>query len=399
MLTETQLQRYADVLIWGLEQSRRNPLKKNGAILIRYDLPAVRLVEILFEKLLRMGLNPIQRASLTPLMETRFFETAVPKQLTFQPPGEEELYRHLAGAIHVLAPTSLTHLAHVAPKRIGQTVLARKPLRDILDAREAQGAFSWTLCLYPTAALAAHANLSPTDYTRQIVRACYLNRRNPVALWHDVYTKAGRIKTWLNRLRVKQFHIESANIDLIVTPGEKRQWIGLSGHNIPSFELFLSPDWRGTKGVYYADQPSYRNGNFVTGVRLEFTRGSAVGISAETGEAFVRQQLAMDRGASRIGEFSLTDKRFSKIDRYMADTLFDENFGGPNGNCHIAVGAAYADTYSGPPAELTRKKKQALGFNDSALHWDLVNTEKKKVTALLAGGGKKVIYENGVFTH
>jgi len=105
----------------------------------------------------------------------------------------------------------------------------------------------------------------------------------------------------------------------------------------------------------------------------------------------------MDRGASQIGEFSLTDRRFSKIDRFMADTLFDENFGGRHGNCHIALGSSYADAFAGDPATLTKSAKASLGFNDSALHWDLVNTEKKRVTAALRGGGKTVIYENGMF--
>ena len=76
-----------------------------------------------------------------------------------------------------------------------------------------------------------------------------------------------------------------------------RKWIGISGHNIPSFELFLSPDWRGTQGVYFADQPSYRSGNYVEGVKLTFKNGRAVKIEAETGENFVIKQLAMDKGA------------------------------------------------------------------------------------------------------
>jgi aminopeptidase len=98
-----------------------------------------------------------------------------------------------------------------------------------------------------------------------------------------------------------------------------------------------------------------------------------------------------------VGEFSLTDKRFSRINRFMANTLFDENFGGEYGNCHMALGASYADTYKGNPKELTREEKKRLGFNDSALHWDLVNTEKKRVVAHLASGKKKTIYENGEF--
>jgi len=107
----------------------------------------------------------------------------------------------------------------------------------------------------------------------------------------------------------------------------------------------------------------------------------------------------MDQGASRVGEFSLTDRRFSRIDRFMADTLFDENFGGKHGNCHVALGASYTDTYNGDPAEMTPALKKKLGFNDSALHWDLVNTEDKIVTAHLTSGRKIVIYEGGVFRY
>ncbi len=130
-----------------------------------------------------------------------------------------------------------------------------------------------------------------------------------------------------------------------------------------------------------------------------FKKGKAVKIEAESGQEFVQKQLAMDRGARCLGEFSLTDKRFSRINRFMANTLYDENYGGRFGNCHVALGSSYADTYDGNPARLTKTRKAQLGFNDSALHWDLVNTEKKKVVAHLAGGKRITIYENGVFNY
>jgi aminopeptidase len=81
----------------------------------------------------------------------------------------------------------------------------------------------------------------------------------------------------------------------------------------------------------------------------------------------------------------------------MANTLYDENYGGRYGNCHLAVGSSYTDSFTGEPGRLSRARKENLGFNDSALHWDLVNTEKKRVTAYLKGGGKTVVYENGLF--
>jgi aminopeptidase len=392
-----RLEKYTDVLIWGLTTARTQTFKKGDIILLRYELPAISLAETVYARLIKMGFNVIPRAGITPAMEKGFYSLSNEEQLTFKVPGNEELYRNLNGSIYIIAPSSLTHLAGIDPKRIGMTAVAQKYLRDILDKREEMGLFGWTLCMYPTEELAKHAGLSLEDYTKQIIKAAFLNNRDPVGKWIDVYTEVSSIKKGLNSIEAIEYHIESANIDLVITPGEMRKWIGISGHNIPSFEIFLSPDWRGTRGVYYADQPSYRNGNIVKGLKLEFKDGRVVKIKADEGSEFARKQLAMDEGASQVGEFSLTDKRFSKIDRFMANTLFDENFGGRNGNCHIAVGASYSDTYSGDPAELTKEKKEALGFNDSALHWDLVNTEKKRVTAKLKSGKSITIYEKGMF--
>ena len=83
----------------------------------------------------------------------------------------------------------------------------------------------------------------------------------------------------------------------------------------------------------------------------------------------------------------------------MANTLYDENFGGRYGNCHLAVGMSYSDTYAGDPSKLSKGLKERLGFNDSAIHWDLINTEDKTVTAKLQSGREKIIYENGMFKH
>ncbi len=83
----------------------------------------------------------------------------------------------------------------------------------------------------------------------------------------------------------------------------------------------------------------------------------------------------------------------------MANTLFDENYGGKYGNCHVAVGASYSDSYAGDLKSLSKELKKKLGFNDSALHWDLVNTEKKRVSAHLTTGKIITIYENGRFLY
>ena len=397
MFSEKRIKKYCDVLLWALKKARKGACRKNEIVMIRYDLPALRLAEALQAKLLDGGMNPVLRVGMTPRMEKQFYVRANKRQLLFQPPGEKELYQKLNGGIYLHAPDSLTHLADVDSSRIGKAAVARKFLKDVLDRREETGKFSWTLCVFPTAELAKQAQLSLTRYANQVIKACYLNARDPVARWEETYRNALAIKRWLNRMKIKRLHVESDQVDLTLTPGERRKWVGLTGHNIPSFEIFLSPDWRGTNGTYYADQPSYRNGNYVEMVRLTFDKGKVAKSEAAKGGSFLAKQVALDPGAARVGEFSLTDKRFSRIDCFMANTLFDENFGGKHGNCHLALGSSYSDTYDGDVSTLTREMKRKLGFNDSALHWDLVNTEDKRITAYLAGGGKAVIYEKGIF--
>ena len=171
---------------------------------------------------------------------------------------------------------------------------------------------------------------------------------------------------------------------------------GGSGRNIPSFEIFTSPDWRGTEGWIAFNQPLYRYGNLVRGVRLEFVDGRVVKATAEHNEQVITEMVASEN-ADKVGEFSLTDRRFSRITKFMAETLYDENVGGPFGNTHIALGKSYHDCYAGDPASVTREEWDRLGFNESSVHTDIVSTTDRTVTATLRGGGEQVIYAGGEF--
>lgn len=399
MFDTQELRKYAQTLWWGLSTARIKPYQPGDFVLLRFDKDALPLAEVMFDLLVEKGLNPVPRQNLTANMELSFYGKGTDAQLTDIPAGDREFVGNLSGLISLIAPSSLTHLQEVDPKKIGQAAVARKFMRDIMEKREQTGDFGWTLCIYPTEALAEAAGLSMADFKAQVVNACFLDHEDPPAKWGEIFDEVQKVKAWLNGLDIEHLHIKSEETDLIVDPGKDRQWLGVSGHNIPSFEIFLSPDWRGTEGVYYADQPSYRSGNYVEGVRLTFEKGIAVKTEAKVGADFVQKQLTLDEGANRLGEFSLTDRRFSKISAFMANTLFDENFGGDQGNCHVAVGASYSDTYAGDQTTLDEDKKKELGFNDSALHWDLVNTQRKTVTATLKGGQELVIYTNGEFQY
>lgn len=397
LFSKTEYERYANVLIWGLKKARKNPFKAGDSILIKFELPALKLAERLYEILIRQQFNPILELTPTPNMELSFYQYASDNQLNFILEGETVRAASFNGLISLRAPESLTHLKSVDSSKISTATKARKVYRDIWDKNEDEGNFGWTLCMLPTEALAKEANLSLEEYANQIKKSCFLTDDNGVKKWEEIFEAATNIKQWLNGMDVNYYHMSGDNMDLKIYPGEDRQWIGISGHNIPSFELFLSPDYRLTTGRYYANQLTFRNGNLVKDITLDFKEGAVSEFKVAEGEAFFKSQLEMDEGAKYIGEFSLTDKNFSNIDCFMANTLFDENYGGEFGNSHIALGASYANTYCGPKNVLDANTKKEVGLNSSALHWDLVNTLDKSVYAVLKEGKRILIYDKGRF--
>jgi aminopeptidase len=326
-----------------------------------------------------------------------FFESASEAQL------DHLAARYMRGLVDemdhqvsIIADTDPRSLDSVDPARIMRRGEVMRPVLDWRGEKENAGRFTWTLALYGTAAMAAEAGMSQEEYWEQIVHACYLDEADPVARWREVGKRLDETRRELNALDIESLHIEGEDVDLRVSVGERRHWLGGRGRNIPSFEIFTSPDWRGTEGWIYCNQPLYRYGNLVRGIRLEFDGGKVKRASAEENERVLLEMIATP-GADRIGEFSLTDRRYSRITRFMAHTLYDENVGGEFGNTHIALGRSYQDAYDGDPAGVAEAEWQRLGFNQSSVHTDIVSTSDRRVTASLRDGGRRVIYADGEF--
>jgi aminopeptidase len=326
-----------------------------------------------------------------------FFELADETQLDHFPARYMRgLVDEMDHQVSVIASNDPHALDSVDPARIMRRGVTMRPLLDWRGEKENAGKFSWTLGLYGTEAMAAEAQMSVEDYWQQIIHACFLDDEDPLGRWREVGQRLDATRERLDALQIERVHVEGEDVDLWVTIGEQRRWLGGRGRNIPSFEIFTSPDWRGTEGWIYCNQPLYRYGNLVKGIRLEFVEGRVVKASAEENERVLTEMIATE-GADKVGEFSLTDRRFSRITRFMAQTLYDENAGGEQGNTHIAVGRSYQDAYEGDPSTVSAERWEELGFNDSSVHTDVVSTSERTVTAQLRGGGERVIYSGGEF--
>lgn len=328
-----------------------------------------------------------------------FFERAKGHQLDFFPKHYfKGLVKQMDHILFILADVDPQDLKGVDPKKMMRRGKAMKQFMDWRRQKEHQGNLAWTIALYGTQAMAKEAGLSIQAYWQEIIQACFLDEKDPIKKWNKVYKDIHAYNKKLNALspKIDRLHVEGADANLWITLGERRKWLSGRGANIPSFEIFTSPDWRGTNGWIRFNQPLYRYGNKITGIELWFKNGRVIKSRAKTGEKLLKEMIRTE-GADKIGEFSMTDRRHSRITKFMAETLFDENMGGPQGNSHIALGASYEDTFAGDVSKLSKKQSAALGFNDSSVHTDIITTTKRRVTAHLKGGAQKVIYDNGRF--
>jgi len=274
---------------------------------------------------------------------------------------------------------------------------ARAPYMQMREKKELEGKLSWTLCLYGTQSMADEAGLTLEDYWTQIIEACYLREEDPVSKWKQIQNEINEIKTKLDDLEIEKLYIKGDGVDLEIKIGKNRKWLGGTGRNVPSFEVFTSPDWRGTNGYINFNQPLYYSGKRISGVSLQFKDGVVITSSAKENEDALKEMIAQDN-ADKVGEFSLTDKRHSRITKFMATTLFDENVGGEFGNTHIALGNAYKDTYPGDISNVSTEEWNEMGYNlCPKVHTDIVSTTNRTVTAVLVDNSEKIIYKDGMF--
>jgi aminopeptidase len=350
----------------------------------------------------RSGGNVIQELQLTQderfNLERDFYELATDAQLDHFP---EKYRRGLLDEIdHMIYIDGSDHpqaMKEADPQKMLRRQAAFMPLIAWQQEKEAAGLLHWTIGLWGTAAMAAEAGLTLEQYWEQIIRACFLDDADPIARWRETLDAVHTYRDWLNSLPIDRLHVEAEGTDLWLTLGERRRWVGGSGRNIPSFEVFTSPDWRGTNGHISFSEPLYTHGTLVSGVRLEFRDGLVTSATADQ-SAELLEQIVAAPGGNRVGEFSLTDARLSRIDRFMANTLYDENIGGPFGNTHLAVGMSLNVTYDGDAAAVPEEQWEQLGYNlQAAVHNDIVSTTDRTVTAVMRDGAERVIYAGGRF--
>lgn len=180
-----------------------------------------------------------------------------------------------------------------------------------------------------------------------IAHMCRLDEPDPAAAWRERSDALKKIAARLTDRRFDAVRLHGPGTDVTVGLLGSSRWeagahtrddgIGYMA-NIPTEEMFTTPDPERVDGHVTSTRPLEVYGAKIDGIRVEFEGGRAVRLDAEVGADALRGIAATDDGASRLGELALVDGagRIGPLDRTFFMTLLDENAAS-----HVALGSAY----------------------------------------------------------
>jgi aminopeptidase len=298
--------------------------------------------------------------------------------------------------IALTGPVEPTLLDDLDPARIGAD--RSQTLREagqVINARTT----NWTIAPCPTPGWAglAYPQLSADEALarlwEQIVHVCRLDEPDPVAAWRERMATLAGVCERLTAARFDALRFDGPGTDLTVGLLPSSRWMSATfetidgiAHvpNLPSEEVFTTPDPARVDGVVRATKPLLVAGGRVEGLTVRFEGGRAVEIDADQGAETLRTMTAGDAGGTRLGEVALVDAagRIGPLETVFYDTLLDENAAS-----HLALGQGFLFAVG---------EDEADRVNQSQIHVDfMVGGEDVDVTGIARDGTSVPVLRRG----
>jgi aminopeptidase len=261
---------------------------------------------------------------------------------------------------------------------------------------------NWCITSWPTPGWAAQVfpELAPAEaFERlrdELAHVCRLDEPSPADAWRARVAELKSVAARLTERRFDALRLTGPGTDLTVGLLATTLWNaaileridGLpSLVNIPTEEVFTSPDPLRVDGVVRATKPLELSGALVEGIGVRFEAGRAVEIEATANAEVLRGVAATDDGAGRLGEIALVDGsgRIDALGTVFWNTLLDENAAS-----HIAIG-------NGFPFAVTGDDDRAR-VNESEIHIDfMIGGPQVDVDGITADGASVPVLREGAW--
>jgi aminopeptidase len=267
--------------------------------------------------------------------------------------------------------------ADLDPTLVGKS--EARDLRALYAPLVGGSVINWAIVASPNPGW-AQAVFGEPDLARlwdAVAAATRLDADDPVEAWREHAENLQRRAAGLNECRFDAIRFRGPGTDLFVGLMPGSRWMCASFTtvdgivhmpNLPTEEVFTSPDLRRTEGTVRATRRLSVPGSVVRGLEMRFEQGRVVWVSASAGEGIVRSQLESHPQAPFLGEVALVDgsSAVGKTGLTFQDTLFDEN-----ATCHIAYGGGLPMAVDGAEGR-SEADLLAMGVNVSPMHTDFM---------------------------
>lgn len=320
----------------------------------------------------------------------------------------EELVSSESANLKIVGSEFPDILKEAAPKRVNQIRVSRyKSLKFFYEEGIGKSKVHWTVAAAATKAwgekLFPHlkgeaAEKKLWEELFKIVRA---DSGDCLHLWEVHNRKLHSRAATLNELQLREIHFLGSGSDLRIELSPLAIFKGGSDTgprgaefepNIPTEEVFTTPDYRKTRGKVRTTRPFFINGVLVENLELEFKDGEICSFTASHGKETFEEYICSDPGAKRLGEVALVG-----IDSpvYQSGLVFQEILLDENAACHIAIGSAYKFCLDGG-AVLSPEQLEDIGCNESSAHTDMmISDESTDVIGTKADGSTVELISKG----
>ena len=409
MKFEAELKRYAELLVnHGLNVQEGQLVNINSEIIHR------RLVGLITEAAYQKGAKLVMVNFIDPQLTRTRLLTSKEAGLEYVPEFVGVKYREFvdqqAANLKIIGSEFPEILSDLDPQKVNKMRLSeRLAVKYFYDEGIGKSKVHWTVAAAATEAWGKQIfpELSPSEgrdsLWREILAICRADKEDCLSLWKEHNEILWRRAQRLSELKIKILHFTGPGTDLkvglhpraIFKGGQDRGPRGVDFEpNIPTEEVFTTPNFHLTSGKVRTTRPFVINGKLIKDLELEFTNGEISSFKASDGEETFKEYINSDAGGKRLGEVALVgiDSPVYKSGLVFREILFDENAA-----CHIAIGSAYKFCIDGGD-NLKEEEAKEIGCNESSVHTDMmISSEEVDVKAITYSNEELLLIKNGAW--
>lgn len=398
--------KYSDLLL-----ERCLNIKENQPLIITAPIESIEFIRILSKQALKKGITDIYYDWYDDELKHEQLKYLNKENIEKSPFWNKKIYDEYAkkdAAFLMLISENPDIMNDIDKEKLEISNKISRTSRPIYKKKQSINEISWCIASVSTYDWAKKVFENDKKCVEKlwdvIFEICLINEKKPIEAWNKKIENSTKKSKELTELNIKTLHYtNSLGTDLYIGLSNNTIWYSAKEEktdgteiicNMPTEEIFTTPNRLMTNGIVYSSKPLVYNGYIIEDFNIEFKEGKVVNYDAKKGKDILGTIINGDETSCYLGECALVEYEspISKSNILFYTTLFDEN-----ASCHLALGTGFPNTQKNTENK-TEEELINMGINVSAVHVDfMIGTKDLKIEAITHDGKKLTIFNNGNF--